>query len=95
MDARNIEKYDVEAWVEDLSGLYYGYGNGDDLTYDPRSRDGEELLRQQDGRAHNRHRRRDAAQEEQVLGGRGMRARHVRLLACDDASLPCWERDVR
>lgn len=35
MDARNIEKYDVEAWVEDLSGLYYGYGNGDDLTYDP------------------------------------------------------------
>lgn len=35
MDARNIEKYDVEAWVEDLSGLYYGYGNGDDLTHDP------------------------------------------------------------
>jgi len=28
MDARSIEKYDVEAWVEDLSGLYYGYGSG-------------------------------------------------------------------
>lgn len=35
MDVRHIEQYNVEAWVEDLSGLYYGYGNGDDLTYDP------------------------------------------------------------
>lgn len=35
MDVRHIEQYNVEAWVEDLSGLYYGCGNGDDLTYDP------------------------------------------------------------
>lgn len=24
MNVRNIEQYDVEAWAEDLSGLYYG-----------------------------------------------------------------------
>lgn len=95
MDARNIEKYDVEAWVEDLSGLYYGYGNGDDLTYDP----GAAMVRNFCVNRMVEHiiaidaemRRR----RNRFLAVAGMRARHVRLLACDDASLPCWERDVR
>jgi hypothetical protein len=37
MDVRHIEQYNVEAWVEDLAGLYYGYGHADDLEHDPAS----------------------------------------------------------
>lgn len=34
MEVNKIEKYDVEAWLEDLVGLYYGYGKGDDMVPD-------------------------------------------------------------
>lgn len=37
MEAKHVERYDVDAWIEDLSNLYYGYGKGDDVSYDPES----------------------------------------------------------